>query len=64
MRNMNYAREYHASGIVVPDGRVIVTGGEGAPGNEPSESIIEAFTPPYLLKGIRPQITNLNKNAI
>ncbi len=61
LRNMNYAREYHATAIVVPDGRIIVTGGEGQPGNEPSQSIIEAFTPPYLLKGIRPQIVNLNK---
>jgi len=58
--NMNYRREYHALAILVPDGRIIVTGGEGQPGIEPPFSVIEAFTPPYLLRGIRPQIKNLS----
>ncbi len=58
--NMNYKREYHALAILVPDGRIIVTGGEGAPGNEPPFSVIEAFTPPYLLRGVRPEIKNLS----
>jgi hypothetical protein len=43
----------------VPDGRIIAVGGEGSPGNEPPESLIEAFSPPYLFKGIRPEIRNL-----
>jgi len=54
---MNYAREYHANPLVVPDGRVIVVGGEGSPGNEPPFSVIEAYTPPYLYKGIRPVLS-------
>ena len=54
-------REYHALAILVPDGRVIVVGGEGQPGNEPPQSIIDAFEPPYLFRGIRPQILNLEK---
>jgi PKD repeat protein len=54
-------REYHALAILVPDGRVIVVGGEGQPGNEPSQSIIDAYKPPYLFRGLRPQILNLEK---
>lgn len=51
------AREYHAMPVVLPDGRIFVAGGEGQPGNEPSRSVAEAFTPPYLLRGLRPTIT-------
>jgi len=58
--DMNYAREYHAIITLVPDGRLIAVGGEGQPGNEPSQSIIEAFKPPYLFRGVRPEISNLN----
>ncbi len=54
-------REYHALAVLVPDGRVIVVGGEGAPGNEPPKSIIDAYQPPYLFRGVRPQILNLAK---
>lgn len=54
-------REYHALAILAPDGRIIVVGGEGAPGNEPPLSIIDAYEPPYLFRGVRPQILNLEK---
>ncbi|MDQ3016204.1 MAG: DUF1929 domain-containing protein [Bacteroidota bacterium] len=54
-------REYHALAVLVPDGRVIVVGGEGEPGNEPPLSIIDAYEPPYLFRGVRPQILNLEK---
>lgn len=64
LSNMNWKREYHTIAILVPDGRVIAVGGEGEPGNEPPKSIIEAFTPPYLLRGIRPTISNFNKTII
>ncbi|MCB9290737.1 MAG: DUF1929 domain-containing protein [Lewinellaceae bacterium] len=57
---LHYAREYHCTTILVPDGRVIAVGGEGQPGNEPAFSVIEAFSPPYLFRGVRPEITNLN----
>jgi galactose oxidase-like protein/type IX secretion system substrate protein len=59
--DLNIKREYHCTTILVPDGRVIAIGGEGAPGNEPFMSVLEAFEPPYLFKGIRPEIHNLNK---
>ncbi len=58
--NMSIEREYHAIASLIPDGRVIVVGGEGQPGNEPSQSTVEAFSPPYLFRGIRPEISNLN----
>jgi hypothetical protein len=54
-------REYHALAILVPDGRIIVVGGEGAPGNEPPLSVIDAYEPPYLFRGVRPQILNLEE---
>ncbi|MFN0175450.1 MAG: PKD domain-containing protein [Saprospiraceae bacterium] len=63
LANMNWKREYHTITILVPDGRVIAVGGEGAPGNEPPQSIIEAFSPPYLFKGVRPEISNFNKTV-
>ena len=61
LQDLNIAREYHCNTILVPDGRIIAVGGEGAPGNEPGLSTIEAFEPPYLFKGVRPEIHNLNK---
>lgn len=63
LANMNYRREYHALATLVPDGRVIMVGGEGQPGNEPPYSIIEAFKPPYLFRGVRPEIANLTQNS-
>ncbi len=60
---MNYFREYHSLPVLAPDGRVIIVGGEGQPGNEPPFSVIEAFNPPYLFRGVRPEIVNLSKNV-
>lgn len=54
---MNIAREYHATSLLIPDGRVIIAAGEGQPGNEPPDtSVIEAYYPSYFFKGIRPEI--------
>jgi len=61
LAQMPRKREYHALAILVPDGRVIVVGGEGQPGNEPPKSVIDAYEPPYLFRGVRPQILNLSK---
>jgi hypothetical protein len=57
---MSLAREYHAMPILVPDGRVFITGGEGSPGEEPTANLVESFTPPYLLRGPRPVIFGLS----
>ena len=62
LSRLNIKREYHCNAILVPDGRVIAVGGEGQPGNEPPFSYIEAFSPPYLYRGIRPVINNLSTN--
>lgn len=59
LARMNWYREYHAVPVLVPDGRVIIAGGEGQPGNEPSFSILEEFKPPFLFRGIRPEIHSL-----
>jgi hypothetical protein len=61
--DLNYFREYHALTILVPDGRVIAVGGEGQPGNEPPFSVIEAFKPPYLFRGVRPEIDDVNESS-
>lgn len=62
MSGLNFAREYHSTPILIPDGRVVLTGGEGKPGEEPKDtSVIEGFSPPYLFKGIRPEIKDLNQ---
>ena len=53
------AREYHAMPVVLPDGRIFIAGGEGEPGNEPAQSIAEVFTPPYLLRGPRPELVSI-----
>ncbi|MGA9525733.1 MAG: galactose oxidase-like domain-containing protein [Myxococcaceae bacterium] len=44
-------RGYHSSAILLPDGRVLSTGGEDAEN-------AELFSPPYLFKGARPKITS------
>lgn len=62
LSDLNYFREYHSIMTLVPDGRIIAVGGEGQPGNEPTQSIIEAFKPPYLSRGVRPEILNLNSS--
>ena len=63
MADLNIAREYHAMPVLVPDGRVVVTGGEGQPGVEPEESIVEIFSPPYLFRGVRPELSTLAQTA-
>ncbi|MCI0615114.1 DUF1929 domain-containing protein, partial [bacterium] len=64
LANMNLAREYHAMPILVPDGRVIILGGEGQPVNEPDKSTLEAFRFPYLFRGVRPVIKNLAQTTV
>jgi hypothetical protein len=64
LENLSIAREYHATPILVPDGRVIVVGGEGEPGNEPPGSTVEAFSPPYLFRGPRPEIAELQASTL
>lgn len=43
-------RLYHSSALLLPDGRVLTTGGDGY-------TDVEVFSPPYLFKGARPAIS-------
>jgi hypothetical protein len=44
-------RVYHSAALLLPDGRVLSTGGNGFPDTE-------IYSPPYLFKGTRPTITS------
>lgn len=59
--DMGQFREYHAVTLLIPDGRIITTGGTVIEfGNPPNSADVEAFSPPYLFRGVRPAITNLS----
>jgi hypothetical protein len=50
-------RGYHATALLLPDGRVMSAGsGEGA--GAPNERNFELFSPPYLSRGARPTISS------
>ena len=61
MADMNWFREYHAVTLLIPDGRVVTTGGTRIKFQVgPTSNDIEAFSPPYLFRGVRPQITSVS----
>ena len=49
--NASIPRLYHSAALLLPDGRVYSTGGNGYPQ-------AEVYEPPYLFKGARPSITS------
>jgi hypothetical protein len=49
-------RGYHASSLLLPDGRVLHSGGGDGAG-APQQNNAEIFSPPYLFRGNRPTIT-------
>lgn len=54
-------REYHAVTLLLPDARVLTTGGTWIKFSfGPTSSDIDAYSPPYLFRGVRPQIGNLS----
>jgi N-acetylneuraminic acid mutarotase len=54
---MSVARLYHSVALLLPDGRVFVSGSGGDPG-VPDEQNYQIFSPSYLFKGARPTITS------
>src|SRR4030095_2614866 len=50
MDSATIPRLYHSAALLLPDGRVLTTGGNGYPDTE-------VYSPPYLFKGARPTIT-------
>jgi hypothetical protein len=58
LASSSVTRGYHASSLLLPDGRVLHAGsGEGA--GAPDQKNAQIFTPPYLLRGARPDVTGL-----
>jgi len=51
MARASIPRVYHSAALLLPDGRVLSTGGNGHPETE-------TYSPPYLFKGPRPTITS------
>jgi len=59
--DLNWFREYHAVTLLVPDGRVLTTGGTYIKFQfGPQSADIEAYSPPYLFRGVRPEITSIS----
>ena len=57
MASMSTPREYHGTALLLPDGRVLVSGMGADFGNVPDQKSAEFFSPPYLFKGARPTIS-------
>ena len=58
---MTWYREYHAVTLLVPDGRVLTTGGTRIKFQYgPTSADIEGYSPPYLFRGVRPQLSSLS----
>ena len=62
--DMAWFREYHAVSLLVPDGRVITTGGTLIKFQfGPTSADIEAYSPPYLFRGVRPEIALISPTS-
>jgi hypothetical protein len=57
MASMHTPREYHGTALLLPDGRVLVSGMGADFGQVPDQRNAEFYSPPYLFKGPRPTIT-------
>ena len=57
MAHHQVARMYHKTSLLLPDGRILLSG-SGANFEGPNEQSYELFSPPYLHKGPRPSIVS------
>jgi hypothetical protein len=58
-------REYHAVTLLLPDGRVLTTGGTQIKFQYgPTSADIDAWSPPYLFRGVRPEISVLSAGVV
>ncbi len=62
MSAMATPRLYHSAALLLPDGRVLVSGG-GRDQGAINELSAEIYSPPYLFKGARPSITSAPSTA-
>lgn len=60
---MRVAREYHATSVLLLDGRVLVTAGAGSAGLPSPDMGVDAYSPPYMFRGPRPRIVALSTTA-
>jgi hypothetical protein len=56
LASSSITRGYHATSLLLPDGRVL-HGGSGDGAGAPNQRNAEIFSPPYLFRGARPTIT-------
>jgi hypothetical protein len=61
MAPMTVERRYHATTLLLPDGRVMSAGGTASwpPDDRTNEFRVEVFLPPYLFRGPRPVIRSV-----
>ena len=57
MASMSKPREYHGTALLLPDGRVLVSGMGADFGQVADQKSAEFYSPPYLFKGARPTIS-------
>lgn len=59
MASLNYPRAYHSVALLLPSGKVAVTGGSPNGCSHSDIRSIEIFNPPYLFRGSPPTIANV-----
>lgn len=63
LAEMRVARQYHATTLLLPDGRVLTTAGVGDVASQSTDMGIDAFSPPYMFRGPRPRIDSLSASS-